>query len=52
MLVGALSWELRPALVIGLILGAIGLEFAQSLSPGRQTTLPDMLASLAGLAVG
>lgn len=39
-------------LVIGLIIGAIGLELAQSFSPGRQTTLPDMLASLVGLALG
>ena len=52
MLVGAVGWGLRRNLVVGVTLGAIGLELAQIFSPGRQANLPDMLASLAGVAFG
>ena len=52
MLVGAAAWGLRDTLVIGVTLGAIGLELAQTLSPGRQTAVVDMVASLAGVAFG
>ena len=51
-IVGAVCWGLRRSLVAGVAVSAIGLELAQTLSPGRQTNLPDMLASLAGVALG
>jgi VanZ family protein len=51
-LVGTLGWGLRRHLVLGVAAGAIVLELAQTLSPGRQTTLGDLLASLAGVALG
>ena len=52
MIVGTVGWGLRRGLVIGVTVGAVGLELAQTFSPGRQTTMPDMLASLAGVAIG
>ncbi len=52
MLVGAVGWGLRRSLVAGVTLDAIGLEIPQIFSPGRQTTLPDILDSLAGVAFG
>jgi len=51
-IVGSLAWGLRRHLVAGVTAGAIGLELAQTLSPGRQMTVSDMLASLAGVAIG
>jgi VanZ family protein len=51
-LVGTLGWGLRRHLVLGVAAGAIVLELAQTLSPGRQTTLGDLLASLAGVVIG
>ena len=50
--VGAVAWGLCRQLVVGLAIYAIALELAQMLSPGRQTTLGDMAASLAGVAIG
>lgn len=52
MVVGTVGWGLRRSLVVGVTLGAIGLELAQTFSPGRQTAMTDMLASLAGVALG
>jgi len=52
MVVGTVGWGLRRGLVVGVTVGAIGLELAQTLSPGRQTTMPDMFASLAGVGLG
>ena len=52
MVVGTVGWGLRRGLVVGVTVGAIGLELAQTLSPGRQTTMLDMFASLAGVALG
>ncbi len=52
MVVGTVGWGLRRSLVVGVTFGAIGLELAQTLSPGRQTAMTDMLASLAGVALG
>lgn len=52
MLIGSLGWGLRRHLVAGVIVGAIVLELAQTLSPGRQTTLGDMAASLGGVVLG
>lgn len=52
MLVGTAGWGLRRGLILGLTVYAILLELAQTLSPGRQTSLMDMLASLAGVGLG
>ncbi len=52
MLVGTAGWGLSRGLVLGVTLSAIGLELAQTLSPGRQAALADMLASLVGVALG
>ncbi len=52
MLLGAAGWGMRNRLVLGLTLYAIGLELAQTVAPGRETALKDMLASLAGVALG
>jgi len=51
-LVGSLAWGWRRQLVVGLTIYAVALELAQTVSPGRQTTLADMAASLAGVAIG
>ena len=50
--VGAMAWGLGRRLVAGLAVYAIALELAQTLSPGRQTTLADLAASVAGVAIG
>jgi len=50
--VGAIGWGLRRRLVGGVAVGAIALELAQTLSPGRETSLVDLLASLGGVALG
>ena len=52
MIVGTVGWGLRRSLVVGVTLGAICLELAQTLSPGRQIAISDLLASLAGVALG
>ncbi len=52
MIVGTIGGGLQRSLVVGVTLGAIGLELAQTLSPGRQTAMTDMLASLAGVLLG
>ncbi len=52
MVVGTVGWGLQRSLVVGVTLGAIGLELAQTLSPGRQTAMTDLLASLAGVLLG
>ncbi len=52
MVVGTVGWGLRRNLVVGVTVGAICLELAQTFSPGRQNKLPDMFESLAGVALG
>jgi len=49
---GAIAWGLQRHLISGLTLYAVTLELAQSLSPGRETALDDLAASLAGMAIG
>jgi VanZ family protein len=51
-IVGAIGWGLQRRLVLGLALYAVVIELVQSLSPGRETALEDLLASLGGLTVG
>ena len=51
-IVGAIGWSLQRRLIAGVAVGAIALEFAQTFSPGRETTLADLLASLAGAVLG
>jgi VanZ family protein len=50
--VGAIAWGLRRRLISGLALYAVAIELAQSLSPGRETSLDDLAASLAGMVIG
>ncbi len=50
--VGAVGWGLQRRLIGGIAIGAIALELAQTFSPGRETTLPDLIASLAGVVLG
>jgi VanZ family protein len=50
--VGAIGWGLQRQLIIGVTMGAVALELLQSFSPGRQVTADDLLASLAGVALG
>ena len=50
--VGAVGWGLQRRLIGGVAIGAIALELAQTFSPGRETTLADLLASLVGVALG
>ena len=50
--VGAVAWGLQRRLISGLALYAVAIELAQGLSPGRETALDDLAASLAGLAIG
>lgn len=51
-IVGAVAWGLSRRLIAGLAGYAVALELAQTLSPGRQTTLADMGASLIGVVIG
>ena len=50
--VGAIGWGLQRRLIVSVSIGAAALELAQTLSPGRETTLPDLIASLAGVVLG
>ena len=51
-IIGAIGWSLQRRLIVGVAIGAIALELAQTFSPGRETTLPDLIASLAGVVLG
>jgi hypothetical protein len=47
------AYHRRPLRVLaGLTLGAVGLELAQALAPGRDAGAPDALAKVCGAAVG
>jgi hypothetical protein len=51
-IVGAVGWGLQRRLIGCVAIGAIALELAQTFSPGRETALADLLASLAGVVIG
>jgi hypothetical protein len=47
------AFHRRPLRVLaGLTLGAVGLELAQALAPGRDAAAPDALAKVCGAAAG
>ena len=52
LVVGAVGWGLKRQLIVGVTMFAIFLELGQLFSPGRETTIDDMLASFAGVVLG